>query len=197
MSILGIDPGPRQSGWALMASGGGSVLSSGIWTNDRLLARVCEKRSQTGAQSLVVEQPVGYGARAGLDLMNTAIWAGRYVQAWESASGGMLPWTLLSFAEVALHLVGRRGGVKERDAWTAVCDLFGGQELATGSKKCPACKGRGWSGRGRPPCDDCAATGWRIPPGPLHGIHSHARSAVACVCAARILGGLPVGTPAR
>jgi hypothetical protein len=195
MSILGIDPGPRQSGWALLASGGDTVLASGTWSNERLLARVCEKSPQGGAQSLVVEQPVGYGARAGLDLMNTAIWAGRYVQAWEAASNGLRPWRLLSFAEVAHAIVGRRGGVREADAWVAVLDLFGGQGVATGARKCPTCKGRGWAGRGRPPCTVCDASGWRIPPGPLHGVQSHARSAVACVCAARILEGEPVGTP--
>lgn len=194
MPTLGIDPGPRESGWAVLAPGGRSVTHAGIWPNERLLARLASRTRH--AETLVVERPVGYGARAGLDLMNTAIWAGRYVQAWEDAGGGLRPWSLLSFAEVALALVGRRGGVREADAWVATLDLFGGQEAALGAQRCRKCKGRGWFGAGRPPCPLCAGTehpGWEIPPGPLHGVQSHARSAVAVVCAFRILGGRPVG----
>ena len=191
MTLLAIDPGPEQSGWAevVVWTDREPSVSAGVDDNREVLARARE----THCPRLVVERPVGYGRPAGLAIMDTALWAGRFLQTFiDNPRPVTVPtvrsWELLSFADVALALCGTRGGVKEANAWSETVDLWGGPTRLRGVR-CQLCKGKGWKGRGRPKCIPCDGSGWERPPGPLHGVTSHGRSAVALATASLMLHG--------
>lgn len=83
--ILGIDPGTKQSGFALFADG--RVHESGVQPNQELLERVATVGAYVRAEMhqpliLAIERFEARGMPIGDDSIETIIWTGRFAQAW-------------------------------------------------------------------------------------------------------------------
>lgn len=122
MSILALDPGPAQSGWALFD--GGRVAGAGVLPNADALRMVQE----SAADMLAVEMIASYGMAVGREVFETCVWVGRFQQAWRDPSGVKL----LYRQEVKLHLC-KSPRAKDANIRQALLDLLGPQ----GSKKAP------------------------------------------------------------
>jgi Holliday junction resolvasome RuvABC endonuclease subunit len=79
LSVLGIDPGTHESGWAIYVRGGG-VLASGVSSN----AEVLDLIRTTDADILAIEKIVNYGMAVGQETFDTCQWSGRMIQCWPS-----------------------------------------------------------------------------------------------------------------
>jgi hypothetical protein len=84
MMILGIDPGPTQSGWAILGTApsvnGYTVHDSGVDDNHDLLIWV--KHGQRCSILAIETMLVNYGSKVGPSVMDTMRWAGKFEQAW-------------------------------------------------------------------------------------------------------------------
>lgn len=76
--ILGIDPGPEQSGWVVLD--GGKVIESCADTdNDDAMLSVITHFKEC---HLVIEQIASYGMPVGASTFETVYWSGRFAQCW-------------------------------------------------------------------------------------------------------------------
>lgn len=101
LATFAIDPGTEQSAWVRVQRG--VPLSWAKVPNHDLLAML-PYLAPTG-DVLTIEWPSGTGAQgSGRAILDTAAWAGRFLQRWLDA-GGPTP-TLIKRAEVKRHLLG-------------------------------------------------------------------------------------------
>jgi hypothetical protein len=96
--IFAIDPGPAQSGYAVM-SRAATVLASGVLDNADML-RMLIGYEASGA-TLAVEMIASYGMPVGREVFETCVWVGRFVQAWHPRQH-----ELVYRKDVKLHLCG-------------------------------------------------------------------------------------------
>lgn len=118
ISILAIDPGPRLSAYVELA--GTRIIARGKLPNLTLLQMV-RTREVTGP--LVVEAVAPYGRIVGRETLETAVWVGRYLEAWQGVS------RLLERREVkhALGLkAGGRNAATDADVRAALIRRWGG-----------------------------------------------------------------------
>ncbi len=177
--VIAVDPGTRRSGIITLVDGRPDGVVRAKMDNHDVLVVLAEQE----AGLLAIESTPGYGSSPaqGLDLVKTDLWAGRFIGAWDG------PYRLFSRTRIKSCLCGRVVGVGDSDVRTALCDLFGGKEMAIGGRRCSACNGRGWAGRERLTCPVGTKapdkTGeercWDLPPGPLAGIAADVWSALA------------------
>lgn len=102
MILLGIDPGPTQSGWCVYDAERREVSRADVCENEVLLSSVVHWPTYDDA--FVIEQPVSYGAAIGASVLQTMRWAGRFEQA---AQPSPVHW--VSRPDVCLALTGHRG----------------------------------------------------------------------------------------
>lgn len=152
--FLGIDPGPKVSGWCVYHPITKSVICSGVDETEEVLEWLRTKSIRPAGTfidgaTLILEKVVSYGQRIGVETIQTIQYIGRMEEIWH----GCRP-ILLSRPEVLGELTGSRN-TKEAGAREALIDLHGGKDKAIGTKAAP---------------------------GPLYGVKSHAWSALAlCV----------------
>ena len=204
MRILGIDPGPNTGAYVVV-DGEGDVLEHRNdvemeWLRDRIEFDSFDRTPHRCA----VEHLQSYGMGVvGAETFETAMWIGEIRNEWRRQAEAMGE-DASTF--IALYRPGIKSTLchsakaKDPNVRQAVLDLYGGEAIAIGGKKCGTCKGKGWSGRGRPPCPQCHLPGghfvvtaegskpastevagvyYEIPPGPLKGIVGHEWSALA------------------
>ena len=95
MTVIAIDPGSAESAWVLWD--GHAILGKGKAPNESvgdLVGHVATQNSSV--RSIAIEQIVGsYGGNAGMEVMETAYWSGRFAQRWATHRGAasviMLP----------------------------------------------------------------------------------------------------------
>lgn len=169
MIILGIDPGPTKSGWCeVECSGEGGLILPKWWGQDTnqevlLLASTIGARD---AQHVAIEKVVNYGRAVGKDVFEQVFWTGRF---FEAAGGDAARASRYSRPEVCLAVCGITKATKA-EVRQGLIDIYGGEEVAIGGKKCWKCKGKGWFGAGRPVCPECGGKKFETPPGPLYGM---------------------------
>ena len=150
MIICAIDPGTEQSACLLYDPERGVVPDfAWITPNEALVVALPELRSR--ASVLVIEEMECYGMPVGKEVLKTAVWSGRFIQAWvgEFHIGKYVE---MPRREVKLHLC-QSMRAKDANVRQALIDRFGpGKEKAIGKKAAP---------------------------GPLLGITSHLWSALA------------------
>lgn len=165
--ILAIDPGSERSGWVAYNPATRTVRRCGIDANTDLLEAIEAEAlgvlpgdNQLGVpryERLVIEWMTSYGRTIGAETFEALWWAGRFAQ----ASAGRAE--RLTRRAVVQHLCGgaRRAGDPTADAmvWQVLVDRFGG----IGGKD--------------------VAVGRKAAPGPLYGVTSHARAALAVAVA--------------
>lgn len=168
--ILAIDPGPEKSGWVALGHG----VMGDVCENDALRSML----RGAGDCTLAVEMMHPRGQLLSKDGMRTLVELGRMLEAWGR------DWIDVTREEAKMHLC-RDRRAKDPNIRQALIDLWGGDRKAIGGKKCPACKGKGWRGRGRPTCAECGGSGWELPPGPLYHVASHQWAALAVAVTAK------------
>ena len=149
--ILGIDPGPEQSGIAYYNESNHSVEYCAVLGNYEVLSML--ESLECANPHVVIEDVVNYGKVVGASTFKTSEWKGRFIQKWYSVSGREP--VSIKRQQVKSVICGtvRAGNPQVRQA---VIDQFpatgGGKQPQVGTKKAP---------------------------GPLYGIKSHAWSALA------------------
>ena len=187
--ILAIDPGDRQSAYAFYSLQSDVVVTEAV-DNDVLRRWLMVDH---GFRVLAIESVANYGMAVGRNVLDTAFWAGRFVEAFVESIGRPYQQVLRKgrwgpgqddlgagcVHDGVLMTLCHSTRAKDSNVRQALIDLFGGQAEAIGNVKCPKCYGRGWAGRGRPPCPKCRATGWQYAPGPLASVTGDGWSALA------------------
>jgi len=204
--LLAIDPGPTRSGFCFVeetswqanwnpADGPQpripSKFTTGTMVNGLIVQSLIVPNMQSDFDNadLIIEGMVSYGMPIGRDVLDTAVWIGRFETYAITAvpDRRIRPYIeQITRPAVKLELCNNRTA-KDTNVRQAIIDIYGGDEKALRGVKCPECRGQGWRGRGRPPCDACAdpqrpgehGTGYLVPPGPLVGVASHGWSALA------------------
>ena len=168
--ILAIDPGPVESGWVSLDSAG-KLCGFGVDYNHAI--RNGMHNADAIATTLVIEMVASYGMPVGADVFETCVQIGRFEQVWPGNVARVFR------REVKLHLC-NSSKAKDSNVRHALMDRYGpGKDRAVGGTKCKACHGKKWRGREHRPCEVCDATGWKYPPGPLHGFADDAWQALA------------------
>lgn len=137
MRVLAIDPGNIESAFVLFDDPRQQLRRFGKVPNAELLEYV-KRRAVDGheADALVVEKIAMGGMIAGQETFDTAMWVGRYVQAWDQ-SGEPPTAALLKRMEEKMHLC-RDSRAKDKNIRQALLDRFGpGTAVACGTKAKP------------------------------------------------------------
>lgn len=130
--IIAVDPGPTESAWVLLDNNG-LPENFGKEPNSKVLRMI---REFPNGHTIVVEWIASYGMPAGYELFETALWVGRYMEAWENATTPLGTANRLYRQDIKLHLC---GSVRAKDGniRRALLDRFGGDKAAKGSKAKP------------------------------------------------------------
>ncbi len=155
MVILGIDPGPEESGYVIWD--GTRILEFGNADNTKLALALSDttypfppegKRFFVNEpEECAIEQIRGFGVMASDKLFDTCMWTGRFMQAFGQHRTHWLP-----RKKVAAHICGVGGISKDQFVREAILSRFGGKDVAVGKK---------------------------ANPGPLYGISGHLWAALA------------------
>lgn len=170
--LLAIDPGTRKSGWVyLEIEGWDATPKDNGWSENKEMYAIIKAYGCP----LVIEDIAHMGMPVGRDVFETIRWTGKFERQAELFKQGV---TYISRPEVKLYICGSPRAT-DSTIRQALIDIYGGRREAIGGKKCVACKGKGWIGRGRYACEDCDQSGYETPAGPLKGISGHVWSALA------------------
>ena len=133
--IIGVDPGPRQSGYVLTRGGG--VEAAGTFDNAEILS-LLQQEAALSCRQVVVEWVQSYGNIVGQDVYRTAQFTGDIRN--ECRHLGIL-YSEMVRPDVCRALVGRTQKVTKAIISRAVKDWFpltgGGSDPAVGTKKQP------------------------------------------------------------
>lgn len=174
--ILAIDPGTTRSAMVLYNPDKQLLLQHDRLDNEDMLRHLRVVRGPlVDLTRLVVEMVACYGMAVGKDIFETVFWTGRFIEAWERRGFST---DRIKRPDVKMHLCGT-ARAKDPHVRQACIDRFGGDREAIGGIKCSSCKGKGWRGRGRPPCLACTGSGYEQPPGPLKNVATDEWSALA------------------
>jgi hypothetical protein len=208
MNVLAVDPGSSESAWVLMRDGvpvEWAKEPNEVVLRKLDLRIYGDGDGFNGSEPwklptetvIAIEWIESYGMGFAKDIANTIRWCGRFEQKWVQnrerfTTNGTFPLVYVSRKDVKLTLCGTLRGVNDAVIRQRVIDHYGG-EAAIGGVRCQRCKGKGWRGRERTPCADChdedqvfdglkwvtKGSGWRVPPGPLHGMAGDCWQALA------------------
>lgn len=137
MITLNIDPGNVESAFLFYDTGHGKPLRFGIVANGELLAVVrANRHGNLIADEFAVEKIAMGGMVAGQETFDTAMWVGRFVEAW-NYTGTRKPATLVRRIDEKMHLC-HDSRAKDTNIRQALIDKFGpGKDVAIGKKKSP------------------------------------------------------------
>ena len=82
-SILSIDPGFTESAWLLWSNN--AIHTFGKAPNGEVLDIIRNHTSKSGLV-LAIERLACYGMAVGEEVLETAVWTGRFIEAWQSRS---------------------------------------------------------------------------------------------------------------
>jgi hypothetical protein len=169
--ILAIDPGPEESAYAVFDLERLRLVCFSKDKNEDVL-KVIDDASYLLFDKLIVEMIASQGMAVGQTTFETCAWVGRFIERWGRDC------ELIYRHEEKTYICGN-SRAKDKNIRQALIDMFGGESVAIGNKKCPSCKGKGYTGRQRMQCEECKGAGWKYPPGPLCGIAGDVWAALA------------------
>ncbi len=132
MTILAIDPGPKESAWVVLGPRGG-VRAAAKWENQRLLNAMRADEFTHELGHVVIEKVESFGMAVGAEVFETVYWSGRFAQVAEDAM--RLPVERLGRKAVKLHLC-QSMRAKDANIRQALIDRYGGHD-AIGRKADP------------------------------------------------------------
>ncbi len=124
MIILGIDPGPKESGFVIWDTDKRRPTDSDIMENDSLKSYL---HCGEGLDTVAIEWLTGYGQIAGNDVYETCRWVGKFEECIE-----LCPVELIPRKDIKRHLCGNTT-TNDKYVRQALIDRFGEQ----GTKKNP------------------------------------------------------------
>ncbi|MFY3535487.1 hypothetical protein [Achromobacter denitrificans] len=131
-AVLGIDPGPTQTGWCVYLPDTHRVLSCGVADNAKMLERLQTVRYSRVAMEMIAS----YGMPVGREVFETCVWIGRFMQALALPESVDLVYR----KDVKMHLCGTNKA-KDGNVRQAILDLFprtgGGATPQVGTKGQP------------------------------------------------------------
>ena len=124
MTILAIDPGNTESGFALIDPATCRPIEAGKIPNEDLLRRLHWWLTLDHPPSLVaIEMVASYGMPVGADVFETCVWIGRFAQVCESFGPFGMPCDLVYRKNVKLHLC-HTTKAKDANITQALIDRF-------------------------------------------------------------------------
>ena len=117
-TVLAIDPGPTESGWALIDSETCEPINFGKWANDDLIEGIRPPGFDPKAE-VVIEMVASYGMAVGREVFETCVWIGRFS---EALYGSTVP-DLVYRRDVKLHHCGQTKA-KDANIRQALVDRF-------------------------------------------------------------------------
>lgn len=118
MIVIGIDPGPAESAYAVC--GGETIWQSEKLSNPDLLCILRDGAKLKSAQHLVIEMIACYGMAVGAETFETCVWIGRFMEAFGAYRTSRLP-----RLDVKMHLC-HDSRAKDKNIRQALIDRFGG-----------------------------------------------------------------------
>lgn len=136
--IMAIDPGNRESAYAIVAVDDYRPIEIGKVGNQDLLEILCTRIQDGRAQELAIEMVSSYGMPVGRDVFETCVWIGRFQQLAITAAPGDLPVRLVYRRDVKRHICGTPSA-KDSNVRQALADRFApdAQNYGKGTKKQP------------------------------------------------------------
>lgn len=130
--VVAVDPGHARSAYAVLVRSRGAayptITHSGLESNEAMLT-ILSNYSFDG-HMLAIEKLQGMGMAVGQEVLDTALWSGRFIQVWHPA-----PWCRVPRISVKVHLCGV-AKAKDPNVRAAIMDRFGGAS-AKGTKAAP------------------------------------------------------------
>ena len=125
MSILAIDPGNTESGYALIDSVTAEPLDVGKVSNENLLDRLSDwlDGGEGPVTHVAIEMIRSYGMSVGDTVFETCVWIGRFAQVVDSFGAFGMPCDLVYRANVKLHLC-HTTAAKDANITQALIDRF-------------------------------------------------------------------------
>ena len=185
-TLLAIDPGNRESAFVRMSIPGDDSppvpLGFNKIVNEDMLDLIegneknVEEEFKEGwgpFDRVCIEYPFPRGQLPTTQLFDTVAWIGEIRHVFQRNHPKRWlddDWKVdRGKAKYAVCL--RTAGVTDSHIRQTLIDIYGGEDIAVGGRKCRKCKGKGWRGRDHDPCDACPEScGWETKPGPLHGM---------------------------
>lgn len=134
MRLLALDPGYERTAWVLYDCDASRLLRFGIEPNEELAVTILRERlgDPPAADALAVEMLACYGMPVGAEVLETAVWIGRFEAAWGAERRHRV-----YRRDVKLHLCGQ-ARAKDSNVRQALLDRFGpGRAAAIGTKAAP------------------------------------------------------------
>lgn len=132
MTILAIDPGPKESAWLVLGPRGG-VRAAAKWDNHRLLNAMRAGDFTDELAHVVIEKVESFGMAVGAEVFETVFWSGRFAQVADDVM--RLPFSRIGRKAVKLHLC-QSMRAKDANIRQALIDRYGGTS-AIGRKATP------------------------------------------------------------
>ncbi len=132
MTIIGIDPGPTQSGVVKYSPDTQEILGAIVEENLEVLLWL--ERSEKDGTVLLIEKMESRGMPVSQGTLDTNIWVGRFQQIWLKRVTELVK--LYTRSDVKLALCGSKRA-KSSNIRQAIIDVFGGKDKAIGKKKTP------------------------------------------------------------
>ena len=147
MIMLGIDPGPRDSGLTWWDTDAEKVRESREDLNDNILRELRDNPiPMCAAAMIIIEDPQPMRRPASEDFIDTCKWSGRFREAIEGgldlATIGSL--IMIPYREVSQHFC-RIVGAKETFVKRAIIEKYGDPGTKSKPGKLYGTKGHGWS----------------------------------------------------
>ena len=183
MKILGIDAGTTKSGYMIVSTDvvkkdTPQPLAWGHVDNNIILDIISDfAKGSSKNKRIALEGVESYGMPIGKDTIKTIMYIGRFQQQSQIEN---VKYSTLNRSDIKLFLCNTKRA-NDKNVRQSIIDIYGGNNVAIGGKRCSTCKGKKWFKKRDNICLVCDNDGYEISKGLLHGVSGHVWSALA-VC---------------
>lgn len=172
-TLMAIDPGCHESAYVILDVDSRRVLDYAKAPNAEVLSILRSGHLYFCLDQLAVETLAGsYGQAVGIETMDTAVWVGRYIEAWECQG---YPEAIRIFRKTAVTHVTGNAKASDSHVRQALIDRWGGNSVALARPVvCKECKKQ----RAKSALWHCG-TGLCSSAGPLVGVSKDVWAALA------------------
>jgi hypothetical protein len=154
--LLAVDPGSEYSALVYFVEacdkpGNMEIRHKEYVSNEELIGKL----SVENLEAVLIETPRPRAEPVSSETFQMAIWIGRFVQVCDARD---IKWGHIFYERVCLAVV-RSTRMTDPQRRLAIIEIFGGEAIAIGGKRCDNCDNRGSFSGGRGPCDECNENG--------------------------------------